>query len=118
MSPLRTVPTANFPFACPNHLEVVGGSKGINLIAVPLFLTTGLLLALSLTAQADTITVTNTDDSGEGSLRQALLRANVRNQSIIANLHRHFRERLAISSDSTLQHEPNVRGSYVMLKID
>jgi hypothetical protein len=78
----------------------------------------GLLLALSLPAQADTITLTNTDDSGEGSLRQALLRANVSSQSIIANLHRHSRERLAISSESTLQHEHNVCGSYVMLKID
>jgi murein DD-endopeptidase MepM/ murein hydrolase activator NlpD len=46
-------------------------------IAAALFLTVGLLLALSLPAQANTITVTSNDDSGEGSLRQALLSANV-----------------------------------------
>jgi murein DD-endopeptidase MepM/ murein hydrolase activator NlpD len=52
-------------------------SRLILLVAVSLLLTTGLLLALSSSAQADTITVTDNDDSGEGSLRQALLSANV-----------------------------------------
>ena len=47
------------------------------LVAASLFLTMGLLLALSFSVQADTLTVTNNDDSGEGSLRQALLSAHV-----------------------------------------
>lgn len=46
-------------------------------IGTSLFLTLGLLLALSFSTQADTITVINDNNSGAGSLRQALLNANV-----------------------------------------
>jgi murein DD-endopeptidase MepM/ murein hydrolase activator NlpD len=46
-------------------------------IGASLFPTLGLLLALSSSTQADTITVINSNDNGAGSLRQALLSANV-----------------------------------------
>jgi murein DD-endopeptidase MepM/ murein hydrolase activator NlpD len=52
-------------------------AKLVFLVMVSLFLMLGLLLALSFSAQADTITVTNNSDSGEGSLRWALLSANI-----------------------------------------
>ncbi len=83
----------DFLFACPN-LEVVEISEGIKmkllaklmlLVAMSLFLTMGLLLVLSFSAQAGIISVTNNNDSGEGSLRQALLDANI-NDTITFNL--------------------------------
>jgi hypothetical protein len=52
-------------------------SKLTLLVTASLLSTMSLLVALSSSAQADTITVTNNDDSGESSLRQALLSANV-----------------------------------------
>jgi len=45
--------------------------------AVSLIVTMGLLLFFSFSAQADNITVTNNNDSGPGSLRQALLSVSV-----------------------------------------